>query len=219
MRNVVRVALIVFGGAVLAVVCGAGWFFFYSRDLPDTNHLHDFALTAQQQAIDTCLVGPVVANPFDQIGKNLRDAVAIIETPPQHGGPPVSVQIARTLFCNSNDKMLTRHLKELRTAIQLDRGFSRQELLTIYLNRVYLGECGTGVENAAQCFFHKGAANLTPAEAALIAGMIGSPSRYSPSRHPDRALEQRNTIIDAMVAAGTLSQTDAQSAKSSRLLD
>jgi membrane peptidoglycan carboxypeptidase len=210
--------LIVFGGAVRAVVCGADWFFFYSRDLPDMSHLRDFSPSTQKQTTDTCLVGPVIALPFDQIGKNLRDAVTSVETPSRQGVSAVSVQIARTLFCNS-DRHLTRRVKVLRTAIQLDRRFSKQELFTIYLNRVYLGECGSGVEIASQCLFHKTASSLTPAQAALLAGMIRHPSRFSPLHHPERALERRNEVMDAMVAAGTLSQSAAQSAKSSRLLD
>jgi membrane carboxypeptidase/penicillin-binding protein len=212
-RKTARVLLIVFGGAVFLVLGGAGWLVFYSRDLPDTTHLNDFAPATQRQVTADCLDGPVIALPYDQIGKNLRDAVSSVERTAGHRTAGLSVQVARTLFCNSHDKMLTRHLKELRVAIQLDRHFSKQELFTIYLNRVYLGDCGDGVESTAQCLFHKDASNLTAAEAALIAGMIRSPSRFSPYRHPERALARRNEVLNAMVAAKTLSLVEAASAK------
>lgn len=227
MRKLLWVVLIVFACGALLVLGGACWFYFYSRDLPDMTHLRDFAPASRQQLIDECLAGTVAAIPFDQIGKSLRDAAASLgisaEADSQKTSPrsqvDLSLQIARTLLCHSHDKRVVHNLKELRIAIQLDRHFSMQELLTIYLNRVSLGECGSGVENAAQCLFHKSTVDLDSAEAALIAGMINSPSRYSPTRHPDRALARRNAVLDAMVAAGKLSLADANAAKSAPLLD
>jgi membrane carboxypeptidase/penicillin-binding protein len=208
---------------------------FYSSDLPDLKHLSDFAPTSPRLVKDACLDGPVTAIPPDQIGSNLRIAAGAVEVDSNGNGAlrnlfrelqgspshhaPVSMQIARTLFCNSHDKILTRHLKELRTAIQLDRRFSKENLLAIYLNRAYLGESGTGVENASQTLFHKSSSNLTTPEAALVAGLIRSPRKDSPFRHPDRALARRNEVLEAMVAAGMLSPAEAQSAMSVPLLE
>lgn len=235
LQKIWRITQIALAGTALLVFFGAGWLLFYSRDLPDIGHLREFAPTTARQLTDACLATPVTAIPSDRIGKNLRDAVESIEVNPDEGGlwrdlyrawngsPShqwiMSLQVARSLFCNSHDKMLTRHLKELRTAIQLDRRFSRNDLFTIYLNRVPLGDCGVGVENASKCLFHKTASDLKPSQAALIAGMITRPSYYSNVRHPDRAIERRNEVLDAMVKAGRLSTGDASSAKSSGLLD
>ena len=238
MRRIWKIILLLLSIAALAVVCAVSWLFLYSRDLPDTNHLIDFAPTAEKHLVDACLIGPVLAVPFDQMSPSLRDAVAIAERSPDgdgalrsffkgwsgnlrqtsHQRPGPSFVIASTLMCPPS-RHLEQQLKEVRVAVQLDARFSRQQLFTIYLNRLYFGECGTGVENAAQCLFHKRAADLNPAESALVAGMAASPNRYSPSRHPDRALERRNSLLDAMVAAGKLSLAEAESSKSAPLLD
>jgi membrane carboxypeptidase/penicillin-binding protein len=217
MRKIARLTLAVLACVLLAAFGGLGWFFFYSGDLPDISRLRDFAPTNRLVVVDDCLEGPVTAIPYDQIGKNLRDAVASAEY--SHGTAHVSVLIARGLFCHSHDKPLIRHLKETRTKLQLDRRYSEQELLTIYLNRVAMGECGSGVEAASQRLFHKPAVDLSPAQAALIAGMIRSPSGLSPVRHPERAMARRNEVLDAMAAAGTLSQDAAKSAKTEPLLN
>jgi len=228
-----RLVKILFGLAALVFVliaCGGTWLLFYSRDLPDIEHLSDFAPPIPKQVTDACLDRPVAAVPLDQIGSNLRTAARTVGVDLNRNGAlrslfsqlpraTVSTQIARTLFCNSRDRMLTRHFKELRTAIQLDRRFSKEDLLAIYLNRVYLGESGIGVENASQALFHKSSSNLTTAEAALVAGLIRSPTRDSPFRHPDRALARRNEVLEAMVAAGVLPPAEAQSAMSAPLLD
>jgi penicillin-binding protein 1A len=229
-----RVALLVFGGAFLLALVGLGWLFLYSRDLPNVSRLKDFAPTKETHLVDGCFAGPVTAVPLDHISPHLRTAVATVASGPEDDSAilrsfhelketksrrqSLSVQISRALFCVPS-KMLDRHVKELRTAIRLDEHFSKQQLFTIYLNRLEFGECGVGVENAAQCLFHKHASELNPPEAALLAGIIASPGRYSPSRHPDRALERRNAVLGAMVADGRLSHADAESAKSARLLD
>lgn len=233
MRKFKRVTLIAVAGILLLVVCGSSWVLFYSRDLPDIRRLADYAPETERHLIDPCLTGPVTALPFNQISPYLRAAVADVGVDPEGDSvlstlfkgrgsslprPIVSLQIARTLFC-APSKKLERHAKELRTAIQIDEHFSKQQRFTIYMNRREFGECGAGVENAAQCLFHKHAVQLNLAEAALLAGVIVSPSRYSPVRHPDRALERRNEVIDKMTAAGHISPDEAASAKLQPLLD
>jgi membrane peptidoglycan carboxypeptidase len=213
---------------------GAGWLFYYSRDLPDTSHLDQFVPPAKTQVAGDCLGVAVSAIPFSQFGKNLQDAAITAEPwlnrkgvlasqfgawkSADHNKSTVSMQIARTLFCNSREKILSRELSELRLAAQLDRHFTREQLFAIYLNRAWFGECGNGVENAAECIFHKSAANLDLSEAALIAGMMRSPAAYSPFKNPDRALARRNEVLDAMAASGKLSQLVAQEAKSQPLV-
>jgi penicillin-binding protein 1A len=93
------------------------------------------------------------------------------------------MQISRTLFCTPS-KMLHRNLAELRAAAQLERRFSRLQLFTIYANRAYFGQDLIGVEAAARQFFYKEPDNLNVGAAALLAGLIKSPSLYSPGQAP-----------------------------------
>jgi len=168
MRRIARIALFVLAGVVLMALAGMGWLYFYSYDLPDIGHLRGFAPTNPVVLTDDCLDRPVMAIPYQQIGKNLQDAITSVEFRQKRA--TLSEQIARTLFCQP-DKQLSRHLKELRTSLQLDLHFSHEELLTIYPNRVPMGDCVHGVETTANCRFHKHASELTLSEAALIAGL------------------------------------------------
>jgi membrane peptidoglycan carboxypeptidase len=128
----------------------------------------------------------------------------------------LSFQISRTMFC-SPAKPLRRQLDELRTAEQLEQHFSPRELFTIYANRAYFGDDIIGVQSAALHFFGRNAKELTVPEAALLAGLVQSPSRSSPLKHPDRALQRRNEVLDAMVVNGTITASTATAAKSTHL--
>lgn len=113
--------------------------------------------------------------------------------------------------------MLERHFKEWRKAVQLRWHFSRDELLTIYANRVGFGEDCTGIHAAAERYFHKLPDQLGISEAALLAGLIQRPSYLSPSKHPDRALQRRNQVIDAMVQNHAISSEQGKAAKATSL--
>jgi len=113
--------------------------------------------------------------------------------------------------------MLNRQLDEFRTALQLERRFSRQELFTILANRLMFGEDIVGVEAASQHFFHKEPSQLLVGEAALLAGLLKAPSYLSPIKHPDRALQRRNEVIDAMLKTHSISESEAYAAKASAL--
>ena len=126
------------------------------------------------------------------------------------------MQISRSMFCTP-PKPLRRALDELRVEHELERQFTPQQLLTIYANRAYFGQNIVGVQAAAQYFFRKSPGELSVSEAALIAGLIKAPSFYSPSKHPDRALERRNEVIDAMLADRTITAAEAEQAKSKDL--
>jgi penicillin-binding protein 1A len=90
-------------------------------------------------------------------------------------------------------------------------------LFTIYANRLYLGKELIGVQSASQYFFHKNPGDLDIAEAALLAGLAQGPSYLSPVRHPDRALERRDQVIDAMAQAGSITASEAEAAKNAPL--
>lgn len=128
----------------------------------------------------------------------------------------MSWQLSRMMFCTPS-RILARELAETRLAAQLERHFSRRDIFTIYVNRVYFLDNVVGIQSASQYFFRKNPSGLNVSEAALLAGMIQSPARFSPVRHPDRALQRRNEIIDAMVGAHAISSTEAETARNAKL--
>jgi membrane peptidoglycan carboxypeptidase len=114
-------------------------------------------------------------------------------------------------------KILKRHLLECKASVQLRRRFTHEQLLTIYLNRAYFGNDLIGTENASLHYYGKRASELDLAQAALIAGLIKAPNIYSPERHPDRAKERRDFVIEGMVRNGTITAEQAQMAEESAL--
>ncbi len=114
------------------------------------------------------------------------------------GGSTITQQLAKTLFL-THKKSLIRKLKEVILAFQLERRYTKQEILRLYLNQVYLGSGAYGVKAAAEKFFNKTTDQLTVAECALIAGMPKSPSRYSPLVDRDLAVFRRNTVLRRML--------------------
>jgi len=220
-------------GAVALVLLGVFcWLYFYSRDLPDVKAVAQYAPTTVTQVSDPC-VGTSIAIPYEAIGENLRNAIRTAEANENDPGAlsdlfhgdfrdkplhraSLPVVVSRSLFC-SPSKMLKRHFDELRTGIQLDRHYSRQQLLTIFANRVYLGPNLRGIRQGAEFYFHKNPSELTVSEAALLVAIVKAPAVCSPSKHPDRALRRRNEVIDAMVESGTVTVVDAQAAKAAPL--
>src|SRR5271170_5478559 len=230
MRALARIFRGLLGVTVLVVAAGLFWIFFYSRDLPDMKALAQFAPGSVARVSDPCLRTATVAIPYDSIGDNLRTALNAAEG--SEDGPGVvtetyraltsqtnfpagalSLQISRTMFCAAPSKALTRQFGELRTAVQLERRFSRRELFTIFANRAQFGGALVGVEAASQSLFQKDPIQLRLGEAALVAGLIKSPSRFSPITHPDRALQRRNEVVDAMVEEHFIDTEKAEAAR------
>ena len=100
-------------------------------------------------------------------------------------------------------------------AIWLEARLQKQEILTLYLNRVYLGAGSYGVESAARRYFGKSARNVSLSEAALLAGLLKAPSRYAPTNNLNRSRQRAAEVIDNMVEAGYLSENAAAKAKRS----
>ncbi len=113
------------------------------------------------------------------------------------GASTLTQQLAKTLFLTPR-KTLTRKLKEAILALQLERRYTKDEILALYLNQVYFGSGAWGVSSAARIFFGKQLQNLTLAECALIAGMPKAPSRYSPLTNIDLAVKRRNLVLKQM---------------------
>ena len=220
---------------LLAIVCVGvilGWLYLYTFDLPDVSPLAAFA-PEKPVTISTTICNnsaQILAIPAASTAK-LRSAMLAADGDfdprgtfwsflrgiySEYRGPRYgiySIQLARQLFCVHNGSMLKREFRELRTAIQLERHFSNDQILTIYMNRAYFGPGIYGVENAAETYFGKQADDLSAAQAALLAGLHWSPSHFSPKNHPDRALQRRNTVIEAMAQRGAISQQEAAVAK------
>jgi penicillin-binding protein 1A len=136
------------------------------------------------------------------------------------GGSTLTQQLAKNLFLTS-ERSLERKLEELALAFWLELRLSKQDILELYLNRVYFGAGAYGVEAAAQRYFEKSARALTIPEAAVIAGLLKAPSRYSPAASPGAARGRARVVLSKMRDAGLLSpeETEAALSQSVRFAD
>jgi penicillin-binding protein 1A len=123
------------------------------------------------------------------------------------GGSTLTQQLAKNLFL-TQERTIQRKLQEAELAIWLERKHSKDDILELYLNRVYFGSGAYGVEAAAQKYFGKSAKNVTIAEAAMLAGLVKSPSRLAPNRNPEGAEARAQVVLAAMADAKFI--TDAQ---------
>ncbi|MCB4428382.1 PBP1A family penicillin-binding protein [Synechococcus sp. MU1643] len=134
----------------------------------------------------------------------------------REGASTITQQLARTVFL-SQDRTITRKLKEAALAMKLERQLSKQQILEQYLNYVYLGSGAYGIADAAWIYFSKTPEQLTVPEAAMIAGLPPAPSIYSPLVNPDLAKEQRSIVLDRMAQAGFISTSEADRVRNSPL--
>jgi penicillin-binding protein 1A len=122
------------------------------------------------------------------------------------GGSTLTQQLARQSFLTA-DKTLRRKLREVVVAERLERRYSKNQILELYLNKVYFGDGLYGVEAASLGYFGAHAADLSVPQAALLAGLVKSPSSYAPTVSPDRATSRRNLVLQQMQQAGYIDQT------------
>jgi len=127
------------------------------------------------------------------------------------GGSTLTQQLAKNLFLHP-DRTLRRKMQELLLALWLEYRFSKDQILTLYLNRVYLGAGSFGVDAAARRYFAKPASQVSLYEAAVIAGLLKAPSRLNPARDPEEADERAKVVLRAMTAAGFISERQAAEA-------
>ncbi len=132
------------------------------------------------------------------------------------GGSTLTQQLAKNLFL-SPKRTLSRKLMEIPTALSLEYRLTKDQLLELYLNEVYLGQEGSvaihGMPEAANALFGKKISDITPDEAALLAGIIKAPSSYNPRKHPERARERRDVVLAKMLELGYLTQPQYETAK------
>ena len=126
------------------------------------------------------------------------------------GGSTLTQQIAGTLYCDRSDYSYKRKLKELWWAVQMERRYTKNEILELYLNRIYFGSGTYGVNAASKHYFGHSAKEITPAEAAILVIQLSNPAMYNPFDHPNRAMDGQNRVLQAMVDSGYLSKEEAE---------
>jgi penicillin-binding protein 1A len=159
---------------------------------------------------------------FDHPGFDVRAIaraalVNLAEGEAVQGGSTITQQYVKNTFFRKPSRTLERKAKELRLAIEVERRYSKREILELYLNTVYFGDGAYGVATAAERYFGHGVSALDPAESALLAAVIRAPSLYDPREHLQRALTRRDYVLDRMEVLGNLSARRAHAARRASL--
>jgi penicillin-binding protein 1A len=123
----------------------------------------------------------------------------------QSGGSTITMQVAKNFFLTS-EKSFSRKINEILLALQIERELSKNEILELYVNKIYLGNRAYGIESAAQVYYGKSIRDVTLAQMAMIAGLPKAPSRFNPLANPKRALERRDWILGRMYSLGRIDQ-------------
>jgi len=139
----------------------------------------------------------------------------------QGGGSTITQQLAKTLYPREDVssripgvsilKMVWIKLKEWVTAVKLERSYTKDEIMNMYMNQVFFGSNAYGIKAAAQTFFGKAPSDLTVEEAATLVGMVNKPTRYNPALNPDKSLERRNLVISRMEQNGFITEAERDS--------
>lgn len=127
------------------------------------------------------------------------------------GGSTITQQVAKTLLLTS-EKTLTRKLRDILLAIEMEKNLSKEDILFLYLNQIYFGQGAYGVEQAAQTYYRKTVSELTLPEMAILAGLPQAPSRYSPVSNPLRAKERQIYVLRRMADVGYITKDEADAA-------
>ncbi len=134
----------------------------------------------------------------------------------KEGASSITQQLARNSL-PLGGRTISRKLLEAMVALRIEHQFTKQQILELYVNRIYFGTGCYGVETASQAYFGKSASKLNLPEAALLAGLIRSPNRFSPLKNPEGAKTQRNAVLNRMVALKKLSSAQAEEAKRAKI--
>ena len=157
---------------------------------------------------------------FQSLGRVLVKTLLLSDSS-QGGGSTITQQLAKTLYPRadvsskipgvSTVKLVIIKLKEWITAVKLERDYTKEEIMDMYLNAIFFGSNAYGVRAASQTFFAKEPADLTVEESATLVGMVNKPTRYNPALNPDKALVRRNFVIGQMEKAGYLTKEQRDS--------
>lgn len=157
---------------------------------------------------------------LDALGVARAMWVNVLKGRVEQGGSTLTQQLVKNVWL-SGERTADRKAKEALIAIALERRYSKDDILELYLNEIYLGQAGgssvCGVDAASRAYFGKPVEKLALGESATLAGMIHSPNQLSPLRHPAEAEERRNVVLDRMVEAGFISAADSGRARVEKL--
>jgi penicillin-binding protein 1A len=148
---------------------------------------------------------------IDPIGLMRAAAANLMRRGVAQGGSTITQQLAKNLFL-TQERTFWRKLQEVVLALWLERKFTKTEILELYLNRVYFGAGAYGIDAAAQRYFGKSASKVKVAEAAMLAGLVKSPSRLAPSRNPNGAEKRAQAVLTAMTEQGFITESVAKTA-------
>ncbi|GAB4338327.1 MAG: PBP1A family penicillin-binding protein [Calditrichia bacterium] len=154
---------------------------------------------------------------YEHWGIDIHRIPAVLLTNITHMGfragfSTITMQLSRNLYFGFQ-KTLSRKFREILTAIQIERTYSKDEILEMYFNVTYFGHGIYGIQGAAKKYFNKEVSDLTIEESALLIPLLKSPAYYSPIRHPDRALKRRNIVLHNMLVVGHITQAEYDSLK------
>ena len=145
-------------------------------------------------------------------GSLLRAAAQILKTGRiQTGGSTITMQVAKNFFLSS-ERSFSRKANEILLALQIERELTKDEILELYINKIYLGNRAYGIEAASQVYYGKSIREISLAEMAMIAGLPKAPSRFNPIVNPTRSMERRNWILGRMFKLGRISEQDYKEA-------
>lgn len=130
----------------------------------------------------------------------------------EQGGSTITQQVTKSLLLKNPEKTYRRKVREAILSLQIEKNFSKEKILSLYINQIYLGHGAYGVEAAARTYFKKSAKELTLAESALLAGLPQAPSRYSPILHFDRVKIRQRYVLDRMREAGYITEDQKKEA-------
>lgn len=147
----------------------------------------------------------------DPIGLFRAVVVNAVHGNVKQGGSTITQQLAKNLFL-SQQKTYKRKIQEAMLAVWLEHELSKDEILTAYLNRVYMGAGTYGVDAASHVYFNKSAKNINLRESAILAGLLRAPSRYSPLNNPKESEERAKVVLSAMVDNGKITKKEAKAA-------
>jgi penicillin-binding protein 1A len=136
------------------------------------------------------------------------------------GFSTITMQLARNIFPErlTREKSVVRKLREAKVALDIERRYTKDQILELYLNQIYFGNGAYGVESASQRYFGKSVRDLVLPEAALLAALPKAPERYNPRRNPDRAIQRRNVVVELLRREGRIADTEASLARAYPLL-
>ncbi len=151
--------------------------------------------------------------------QGIARAVLVQFTGGSEGASTITQQLVRNTVLSEEqfEQTLKRKVREAYIAMQMEKKYSKDQILMMYINTIYYGHAAYGIQAASITYFNKDAKNLTLAEAALLAGLPQSPSYYDPTENPESAVQRRNTVLDRMLTAGDITQDEHDAAQAEPL--